>query len=110
MSVSTIFGLKLFRESVAGFTKGKKATDGSDVDVQIPNELSLLEARKFLDEIGITKKLNEYKRISQVLGAKIKAKANGEIEDDGSAAGYEKNQLYFILKFIINHLNMSLIT
>jgi hypothetical protein len=50
-----IFGLKLFRESVAGFTKGKKATDGSDIDVQIPNELSLLEARKFLDEIGITK-------------------------------------------------------
>jgi hypothetical protein len=95
MSASTIFGLKLFRESVANFTKGKKATDGSNVDVQIPNQLSLFEARKFLDEIGITKKLNEYRRISQVFGAKIKVKANGEIENDGNTAGYRQKSASF---------------
>jgi hypothetical protein len=99
MAVSTIFKLKLFRETTASFTKAVKATDPTvEKDTRISNKLNLLEARKFMNEINITKKLNEYKRISTVLEAKVKAKADGTIENDNLPAGFMNLRvLYSIL-------------
>ena len=102
---SGLFGLKLFRESVSQYTRGRNKDDTADVDASIPNEQSLLEARKFLDEAGITKKLNNYKKIANVLGAKLKVDARtGVLTDDGSPDGFAKQSA----EFYVNINNRSL--
>jgi hypothetical protein len=63
----------------------------------IPNEVSLIEAHKFLNELEVTKKLNEYRRVSTVLGGKVRMKADGTLEDDGSSAGFGKDSLDFYI-------------
>ena len=104
MAQSTLFGLKLFsEEATAGFPNkgvkiqaqeagGKKI---ADTFVTVPNELSLLEARKFLDDIGITKKLNEYRRVMTVLGGTVKAQADGSVQANGALTGYAKDSSEF---------------
>ena len=102
---SGLFGLKLFRESVSQYTRARNKDDTGDVDASIPNEQSLLEARKFLDEAGITKKLNNYKKIANVLGAKLKVDAKtGVLTNDGSPDGFAKQSA----EFYVNINNRSL--
>jgi hypothetical protein len=104
MATSKIFGLRLFREIVSVYIKDRKQTDDSKIDVKIPNEFFLLEAQKFLDTIGIIKKLNEYHRISNLLRAKTKAKANREIENDGLTLSLVLIVQHFTFQSIINPL------
>ena len=104
MAQSTLFGLRLFNEgATAGFpNKGitiqalkGDGTKIADTFVTVPNELSLLEARKFLDDIGITKKLNEYRRVMTVLGGKVDPQADGSVQADGALTGYAKDSSEF---------------
>ena len=76
------------------YTRAKNKDDTADVDVLIPNEQFLLEARKFLDKAGITKKLN----IAQVLGAKLNVDAKtGVLADSGSPDGFAKQLAEFYI-------------
>ena len=95
---SGLFGLKLFQELVSQYTVARNKNDTADIDASIPSEQSLLEACKFLDKAGITKKLNNYKKIANILGAKLKIvdAKTGELDDDGSP-GFAKQSADFYI-------------
>ncbi len=97
MANSTLFGLKLFWETVNPITRAQNWAGNADADLRLPNEVSLLEACKFLDEIGVTKKLNEYRKITTLLGGKITDDADGKIRNDASPAGFAEDSALFYI-------------
>ena len=94
---SGLFGLKLFWESVSEYTRGRNKDNTADIDTLIPNKQSLLKAGKFLNDGDITKKLNNYKKIANVLGAKFKIvnAAIGKLANNGCVAGFAKQSALF---------------
>jgi len=118
MAQSTLFGLKLFNEEATGgypnSTNAVQAlqadlkTKVADVFIKVPNELSLLESRKFLDDIGITKKLNEYRRVMTVLGGSVDPQADGSVKATGGLAGFAKDSTDFYVSIHNESLSASL--
>jgi hypothetical protein len=89
MAFSSLFGIKLFRNSsraanaeptLANYTTVANLAGNGDANARIPNELSLMEACKFMDDVGLTKKLNEYNKIMKLLAGSVDPKPNGEFE------------------------------
>ena len=116
MAQSTLFGLRLFNEDATGGYPDQtskhqaKTKAGADVDAytKVPNELSLLEARKFLDDIGVTKKLNEYRRVMTVLGGGVDPQDDGSVNPAGGLAGFAKDSTDFYVSIHNESLKASL--
>ena len=103
--MSGLLGLKIFRQ----FDE-KTPPDVGEKNVKVPknadnayifplpNELNRLESKKLIDDIGLTKKLDQYRKTTLLLGGKVKENDDndGNLIDDGSAPGFPKEsaQLY----------------
>ena len=90
-----IFSLKIFKENTIFPSVKNIAVHANAVPVPLNNELNTLEYRKFMDNEGLTKKLNEYKKVMLLLGGKVDKAADaagekGYLKDDGSDEGFPK--------------------
>ena len=91
-----LFGLKIFKGNTReALPKYKNPADNSKS--YYTSELTLLEICKMLDETGVIKRLEKYKKAANLLGAKIKASAYklGYLIDDDSAYGFAKQSSNF---------------